>query len=179
MIITDIQKRFRLEKERSQPYLPMLPYDIQIVCNEVVQSGFPSVSFPAINVFFCKIETLACICPREDRADIFVHVLLNDKSTPLQVCQHIVAHELVHLVVPPETIDGRQVAHTGTFWRHEARVSPYRLRSWAWIHFNLSSCIRRDQKSERTVIKRNWKQFLGQERCSWERCDRIVAGSMW
>ena len=178
MIITDLKKTLTLEQGGAQPYLPMLSFDIHTVCHDVAQSFFPALRLP-INLRFCKNNTLACICSTQDRADIFVHVLLNDGSTPIQVLRHIVAHELLHLVVPSAAIDGRQVMHTDESWRYEARVAPDRSRSWAWIMLNLHSCILMDKKNERTLVKRNWKRLWGTPRCSWELCNSIVEGSLY
>jgi len=169
MIITDVEKAFRLKWKRDQGYLPMVSFDVGALCAEVAHLILPPGA-PRIDVSFCENDTLACITKLPDGASIYIHVLLNEGTTPPQVCRYIITHELIHMVVPPETIDGRQVYHTETFWSCEAQAAPERAQVWAWIHLNFYPCIRRDERNERTIVKRNWKRFRGKSRCSWDFC---------
>ncbi len=178
MQIIDPIKIIKLERARSEPYLPMLSFDVGDVCREILQNSFPNILVP-ITVIFCPNDSLACIRSSSERADIFIHVLLNGPSTPIQVIRHILAHEIIHILVPPETIDGKQIIHTEAFWCYENRVVVDKSRSWAWIWTNFHNCLREDKKNERLLVKRNWKKHWHADRCSWERCSRIVKGSLY
>ncbi len=172
MIITDIKKVQKLKAARRSPYLPMLTFDIQSFCGELVKVHFPTLHMP-ITVSFTEELTLACVAHDDDRADILIHVLMNDPSTPCQVFSHILTHELIHLIVPKETINGKETFHTPTFWLHESRLVPERLCSWTWIWHNFGRCLRSDQKAEATYVKRNWKKYANTPRLAWEECKRI------
>ena len=167
MIVENPKKASRLERQRRQPYLPMLRFDIAALQDELLGSIFPFVKVP-VRIFFCKNDSLACILKRENKAEIFIHLLLNDKATPRQVLRHILAHEIIHLVLPPRILNGKQVVHHDTFRWYENRVVPNKQQSWAWIHYNFSGCLRSDKKAEGTFVKRNWKDYMPRERSSWE-----------
>ena len=178
VVITDVEKARRLKRKRAQGYLPMVSFDVDELCAEVARLVLP-LGAPRINVSFCETDTLACITKLQDGASIYIHVLLNEGTTPVQVCRYIIAHELFHIVVPPETIDGRQVYHTETFWSHEAQAIPERAQAWTWILVNFGSCIRRDERNERTIVKRSWKRFRGKSRCSWDFCAETSGKPMY
>lgn len=167
MMITHLKNALKLESARAQPYLPMLSFDIQLLCDDVLKSCFPDIDKP-INIHFCKNDSLACICTHDDYAEIFIHVLLNDASTPWQVCRDIIAHELVHLVVPPEIIDGRRISHGVAFRQREKQVAPDISLTWSWIYLNFLPCLHIDKDNERTLVTKAWKKAWGGQRYSWE-----------
>jgi hypothetical protein len=141
MIITDPKRVRRLRAARRSPYLPMLTFDIQALCKKIAKAHFPDLRLPVF-VSFVEDETLAYVVKETDRADIFIHVLMNDPSTPRQVFHHVLTHELLHLIVPYETINGKEVSHTPTFWLHESRLVPERSVSWTWIWRSFGRCLR-------------------------------------
>ncbi len=167
MIIDDPVKELKLELARCTPYLPMLSFDLHSVCTDAVNPNFSDIRIP-INIYFVEIETLACITKHDAGADIYIHVMLNDQSTPIQVCKHIVTHELIHLVVPHEMINGKDVAHTPTFWKHEIQMVPERSISAGWLWRNFCKCLRRDKQDEGIYVKRNWKSLANRPRYSWK-----------
>ncbi|NQT55454.1 MAG: hypothetical protein HQ551_04430 [Desulfobacteraceae bacterium] len=42
-----------------------------------------------------------------------------DEQTPWQVLSHIITHEMIHLLIPREEIDGHVVYHSEAFWQKE------------------------------------------------------------
>jgi hypothetical protein len=166
---------YRQELKRRESYLPMIGYDIHALCAEIKRSRFPSHSLPPVLATFCENDTLACVCPTEHRIDIYIHLVLNFPSTPVQVFRLILTHELLHIVIPSEMVDGKVVHHTGAFRREEKRMCPEISQAWTWLWTNFGPCLRRDKKEEVTVVKRNWKQFYGPERpFSWRRCSETT-----
>jgi hypothetical protein len=172
MIITDPKRVRRLRAARRSPYLPMRTFDIQTLCKKIAKAHFPDLRLPVF-VSFVEDETLACVVNETDRADIFIHVLMNDPSTPRQVFHHVLTHELIHLIVPYETINGKEVSHTPTFWLHETRLVPERSVSWTWIWRSFGRCLRRDHKNERMCVTKNWKSYANSSRPSWGTCKRV------
>jgi len=149
--------------------LPMLSFDLWDLVSEVMQTCFPQ-SRPRIDISFCINNTLACVLMNEKCNDVLIHAVLNDDQTPRQVIRHIIAHEMIHLLIPKEEIDGRVVYHTEAFWQKEKEIVPERSQSWAWIYMNFHGCIRRDEKKEATFVKANWRKFMRQDRSSWHTC---------
>lgn len=174
MIIEDPVKVHKLERARQNPCLPMLSFDINSVHADAVRIHFPSLDIP-VNLYFVEIATLACVLKKDIGADIFIHVILNDYCTPIQVCNHIILHELLHLIVPPEIIEGKEVSHTPMFWQQERQMIPDRSTSWGWIWTNFSMCLRKDVKAECIHVRRNWKKYANMPRCSWEHCKTLQA----
>ena len=150
----DYNQRCRFELKRSQMCLPMLSFDLWDLVSEVMQTCFPQ-SRPRIDISFCINNTLACVLMNEKCNDVLIHAVLNDDQTPRQVIRHIIAHEMIHLLIPKEEIDGRVVYHTEAFWQKEKEIVPERSQSWAWIYMNFHGCIRRDEKKEATFVKAN------------------------
>jgi hypothetical protein len=169
MIITNSKKQLKLEWERRQFWLPLLSFDLYALTDSISRKLLGDGHRP-ISINFCKIEALACILPLNERSDIFLHLLLNDDQTPPQVFQHIVTHEIIHLLVPPEKIGRRLVHHSPAFWDREKELIPDRVQSWSWIYSNFSSCLHRDEKKEQTVVKKGWKSFIGRGRYPWDLC---------
>lgn len=168
----------RIAKDRRRPWLPMLDFNADAAFRRVLRSFSPAPSVP-VNIFFSLQDTLACIFTWEDRADIFIHVLLNHRSTPIEVYRHIIVHELLHLAVPPETIDDRVVAHPDAFWEMEKQKSPERRRVGAWVYINFCSCIRTEKKKERITVLRNWKHAYGKPAHTWEQCGVCSPGPLY
>ncbi len=167
MIVEDLLRQARIDRQRRQPYLPMLSFDIAALRDELLKSIFPFVKLP-VRIFFCKTNSLACVPKGENTAEIFIHLPLNDKSTPRQVLYHTLAHEIIHLILPPRNLNGKDVVHHNAFWWYENHMVPHNRLSWAWICYNFSGCLRSDKKAECTFVKRNWRQYMERERCSWE-----------
>ncbi len=151
----------------------MLHFDIQLLCHDVLKSCFPDIVKP-IKIYFCKNDSLACIYSNDEYAEIFIHVLLNNESTPIQVFRDIIAHELVHLVVPPEIIDGKKISHGDAFRQREKQVAPDISLTWSWINFNFHHCLHIDKDNERTLVTKAWKKVWGGQRYSWETCINSV-----
>ncbi|MGA2480383.1 MAG: hypothetical protein ABSG63_16660 [Spirochaetia bacterium] len=84
MVITDVGKALRLRWKRDQGYLPMVSFDVGALCAKVAHLILPPGA-PRIDVSFCENDTLACITKLPDGASIYIHVLLNEGTTPPQV----------------------------------------------------------------------------------------------
>ena len=178
MIVTDYKKHRRLEQKRRQLYLPMLSFDLGDIVGEAIRTCFPQTR-PCVAVGFCVNDTLACILLNEKCSNVLIHVVLNDEQTPRQVLSHIITHEMLHLLIPPEEIEGRLVSHPESFWQKERQIIPERSQSWSWIRTNFYGCVRLDEKTESTVVKANWRKFAGQERCPWHTCSSLVQDQMY
>ena len=170
MDMLDMSREMRKwEKQRLQPHLPMVSFDIKGLLKEVIIS-VSSVPDVPTEIFFCANKSLAGLVQDDSKSDIFFHLLLNDSRTPIQVCRHIIVHELIHMIIPPRTIDGKLINHPEEFWECEKRISPERNESWRWLNCNFSSCIKSIVKSERTIVLRTWKKVIDAEWCSWDQC---------
>ena len=165
----DYNRYCKFELKRRQMYLPMLSFDLWDIVDETMQTCFPQTR-PCIAVSFCINDTLACILPNEKCSTLLIHVILNDEQTPRQVMSHIITHEMIHLLIPQEEIEGRVVHHTEAFQQKEKEIVPELSQSWSWIMTNFYGCIRRDKKKEATFVKANWRKFMRQERCPWHNC---------
>lgn len=162
-------KSCKLERRRLQPHIPMVSFDIKGLLKEVIRS-VSSVPDVPIKIFFCANKNLACTIRDSSKADIYFHLLLNNSRTPIQVCRHIIIHELIHMVIPSRNIDGKLIHHPDEFWEFEQIMSPERNESWRWLNCNFSGCIKSDAKSESTIVQRTWKKFIDTEWCSWDQC---------
>ena len=147
----------------------MVSFDIKGLLKEAIRS-VSSVPHVPIEIFFCAHKSLAGIVQDSSKSDIYFHLLLNDSRTPIQVCRHIIIHELIHLIIPSRIIDGKLINHTDDFWECEERMSPQRDVSWRWLNCNFFDCIKSNIKSERTIVLRTWKKVIDAEWCSWDQC---------
>ena len=171
-------KQEKIAKERSRPWLPLLDFNAGAAFSRVLDSFSPAPAVP-VNLFFSIQDTLACIISCEDRAEIFIHVLLNHRSTPHEVYRHIIVHELIHLAVPPVAVDGREVAHPEAFWEMEKQKSPERHRVWTWVYCNFCSCLKTEKKNERIAVLRHWKRAYGNPGLTWEQCGAFCSDPLY
>ena len=116
---------------------------------------------------------LACIMPT--RLLMCFHALLNHSGIPRFVMEHIITHELIHLDVPPaEEAEGKRVIHPPAFWQREADLSPRREEAMEWIWRCWRDCLRRSEKQQGILVKRNWPEWYGVTTPS-QATERIIA----
>ncbi|MEI6518834.1 MAG: hypothetical protein WCO98_02135 [bacterium] len=112
-----------------------------------------------VNVVFADCGSLACICKSDEGyATIFFHSILNNADTPVQVFEHIVIHELIHIRVPSREVDGKMKSHPPEFWEEEKIFSPERIYVWEWLIDNFYDVVRRDEEKEMTIVLRKWRK---------------------
>ncbi len=109
-----------------------------------------------VGVWVEPAATLAFIAPSDDRVDIVIHSLLNHEDTPMEVIEHILIHELIHLRVGSRMIDGKKVRHPPEFWTMERQVSPNAEMAMAWVFRAFPSVLRHDKEEEKIWVKGNW-----------------------
>jgi len=116
------------------------------------------------------MNNLACIYYQPSRlgADICLHTLFNRPDVPLQVIEHILRHELLHIKVPPRMIDGKLVLHPPEYWEAESQLVPWKAASWAWIHTAFWDALKVDRKNECVWVKKTWKHLQRYRYPSWE-----------
>ena len=169
-IVRTTDDRF-LEPEFFQPELAYLPFSIDESLQVVHSTHFANLSY-RVQLFFGRLDTLAFIrCAGEpDEATIYLHSLLNHALTPQPVIEGILAHELLHLVVPRAWENGRLRSHPTAFRQREKELIPQLRSMWRWIYLNFYQAMKIDQKMECIWIKLRIAQKIirSGERCSWE-----------
>ena len=138
-----------------------------------VRGDFPEVSSRRIEVWLRIQPRLATLRPDGDGAVIELHAVLNHAHTPERVIGFILRHELLHIIIPPQEVDGHQAAHPPEFWSAE-RNFPDRLLAWRWLTLVLGSCLRRDKSQECTFVTRKWKALMNAERPSLDQIMHIL-----
>ncbi len=120
----------------------------------------PEVADP-VPCFFGDISPLACIIVDESgKGTVLLHSILNHSRTPLTVMKLIATHELIHLVVPAERIDGKWNSHPPAFWEMENARCPEKADAWSWLHQNFRLWLGRDREDECIYVMRDWRQVF-------------------
>lgn len=160
-------RRFVIRRLRKDPEIPFVSIDTNVVMAGLIAAHFPNLT-RTVRLYFLQQPMLACVSTDDFTAEIFIHSLLNHPSTPPEVLRFIIGHELIHLVVPGETIDGKHTSHPPAFWEMEKALFPERHLCWGWVRMNFRARIRFDMKEEGTYVKQGWKRAWGAPTCSWE-----------
>jgi len=173
----DFKELARLRKARNQPCLPMTGFELHTELEMVRSRYFPQLT-QRLSCFYVDHGALACIALDMETglAEIFVHQILNHPDTPRAVATFICKHELLHLVVRPREIDGRQISHPPEFWEHEARFAPEKDLVWGWIYINFYECLRENRDKERITVTSRWKRLWGKPRTSISSIERSFQG---
>ncbi len=128
----------------------------------------PQIPKP-LPIFIMERESLASIQTNCDPPQIQIHPLLNIEWLPIQVMRHILIHEYVHVIVPGITLeDGSYKSHPPEFWEMERNFSLESRRVWSWIYAHFYDILDRDNKAERTVVKRSWRKYQRDYRAQME-----------
>jgi hypothetical protein len=104
---------------------------------------FPDLGREVRVTFARSHAPLACISLGSRLTLITLNRALDGPDTPVEVMAHILTHELIHLEVPRQRIDGRWTTHPPAFWARQAELSPEAPRSEDWIFDNIGHCIHR------------------------------------
>jgi hypothetical protein len=165
----------RLRREPvGAPEFPLFSFDVASLLDELlVEVGVADLG--PVTLTMRSEETLAFIRPRAGGrgGDIHVHSLLNRPDTPRPVIEHVLRHELIHLLVPPREVDGKRTTHPPEFWEHERRLVPWAGLSWNWIAFALYEVIRRDEEAECIRVKRGWRRLARRPFPNWSLVESI------
>lgn len=173
MLLHDLKEALLLAKERERPTLCYLSFSPDGVLTYVRAEHFAELTC-RIELHFVERGPLACICQNRDRADIYIHQVLNHDQTPREVISLICKHELLHLQIPPEEKEGEVVQHPPEFWMAEKAICPERMRAWVWIWVNFGACLKKRPRLERIDVLSTWKKFWSQPRMNIEDCSEIV-----
>lgn len=156
-----LRKRF-LRNAPLQGTLPFFAFDVSKTLASA-RKCVPAYQGPDPVIWFGRDKTLAYIRFKEDGSEvpsIFIHDLLNSAATPEPVIEHILVHELLHLVIPSEEIEGKLVSHPPKFWAAEATASRHRFEFFEWSGFTLHSALEVNYRDECICVKRGWRKTL-------------------
>jgi len=155
--------KYVIPPKRGEPELPLFSFDLLDLLARVRAeiSGLPLLQ---LEVWVQAQPTLACVEHNNTRAAIRLHSVLNHADTPEPVIAYILCHELLHLVIPPEELEGRSLMHPPSFWEAELRLVPDRSLFWGWLILELGQCLKTDVKRECTFVKSNWKRLMNTRR---------------
>lgn len=161
----------------ATPFLPCVSCDLGAILSRVRRERVPNPS-GQIPVLFVVQDPLACILHGEDTAEILLHRLLNTPETPAAVFLHILTHEMLHLVIPPRVIDGKETSHPPEFFERERALAPERQQSMSWIWRNFGGFLKRDKRQEAYTLKCGWQRIMFERRVPMEACiktrDRVL-----
>lgn len=147
--------------------LPLFSFDLrELLAREQVK--VPALPPLQLEIWIQNQPTLACIQSDSTKAAIRLHSVLNHADTPESVIAFILCHELLHLVIPPEKLNGRLITHPPSFREGEIRLSPNRTLAWGWLFLELGQCMKVDAKRECTFVKSNWKHLMNERRSTME-----------
>ena len=65
-------------------------------------------------------------------------------------------HELLHLIVKPRFIDGKEKSHPPEFWEREKLISPEKNDAWVWIWSNYLGCLKKRPRLEQIDVLPTW-----------------------
>lgn len=158
-ILADMGAANKLERARCQPNLVFLPFSIHSLLDDIHRRLFPDITH-FVRIYFVSRGPLACIVHDTSNAAIYVHQLLNRHDTPKVVMTLMIKHELLHLRIKPNRIDGnrRAVMHSPEFWEAERATEPERESAWTWIWGNFFNYLRKRPRLERIDVLPSWRR---------------------
>ena len=160
----NLQRRYhKLAAEFFQPDLARTPYRLMDIVKDVQSRHFPEIT-TLPQCIFCRDKTLAFIRPKDSPIRIQISTLLNTPKTPRQVIEHIILHELLHLIVPSREIDGKMVSHPPEFFEREAVLSPESSVVWSWIFGSFGQALKPNVDHECIYVD------LVAQRSGWTPC---------
>lgn len=161
--LKELRREQSLRAAKHRPELCFLPFCPWEMLQEIRQRHFPEVKVP-VGLSFILWDMLAFVNNYEDRAEIFIHGILNHPNTPREVIRFVIKHELCHLVVHPREMDGKMTMHPPEFWELEAAVAPERRRAWCWVYLSWGEWLKRSRKRECICVRGGWKKaWAGQK----------------
>lgn len=154
-------------------FLPFVSCDLRAVLDQVRRDRVPAPQ-GKISILFVVQEPLACIQHDQTTAEILLHNLLNTSETPTAVFRHILTHEMLHLVIPGRSIDGKHTSHPPEFFEQEIALAPERDESNTWIRMNFGDFLKDHKTREGFIVKRGWHAIMDTPRASWEQSNEIA-----
>lgn len=168
-ILTEIRESKKLAEALRQPSIPLLSFSITEMLGDIRTDFFSELEHD-IRIHFVTRGPLACIDAKENAATIYIHQLLNHIDTPPEVFSLILKHQLLHLWVPPTSINGKLKQHPPEFWDAEKTICPERRFAWIWMRENLSASFHRRPRLERIDVGGNWKEIWNQPKTEYLLC---------
>lgn len=157
------------KKPAGYPEISFLSFDaLALLASIQREMGLDAVG--PITFSLQTMKTLACIYCQPGRfgGDICFHSLFNRPDVPQPVIEHVLRHELLHLMIPPREIDGKLIIHPPEFREAEEVLIPWKSASWAWMHLSFWSVIKPDIPNECVWVKKSWRQLQKYPYPSWE-----------
>ncbi len=174
-LLRDYDELLKLERARTQPYLPLMPYSVIDTLESIRLNLFPDITKP-VHIHFVNRGPLACIGERESSATIYIHQILNHSETPFEVISMVCKHELLHLRIPPAVVGKRTTGHPPEFWEAERTISPERRQGWCWIWINYGLNIKKRPRLERIDVLPGWRKTWSRSKLDLPACQRLVSG---
>lgn len=172
MLLTSIKEAQKLANARVQPNLCFVPFSIIDTLAEIKATLFSELSHQ-VSIQFVSLGSLACVYRDGNKAQIYIHQLLNHHETPFEVISFICKHELLHLRIPSGIKDGKRVHHTPEFWIAEKAICPERNKAWAWIWINLVACLKTRPRLERIDVLPLWRDVWSEPKKDVGTCQQL------
>ena len=158
-----------LKKPKGYPEISFLSFDVRALLQKV-QNNIGLNSVAPVSFTLQTMELLACIRlgQGETGGDIYIHSLFNRPDVPQPVIEHILYHELLHLIIPSRNIDGKRVNHPPEFWDAEKALVPWKSASWEWMYSAFWDVIKIDPINECVRVKKSWRKLQQNPYPSWQ-----------
>ena len=158
MIVDDPKELERLEMARCQPGLCLMGFSLWKTLDEIWACHFQDIEVRP-DVFFIERGPLACIQPDFPRPTIYVHNILNHPTTPRIVINLICKHELLHLRIPPELVNGHLKQHPPGFREAEESLTLDWAEAWHWLFRARGRWLKPRPRLERIDVRRSWTEI--------------------
>lgn len=146
-------------KPYSTPELSFLNFDLHSLLCLTKSRVLGNALNWQVRVFIEPRPTLAGIyISREERlGSIVLHPILNTSATPQAVIEHILIHELIHILIPSRKVKRKMTSHPEEFWELEKKLSLRRKETCNWMTIVLHEHLQHDKKKECIFVKKSWK----------------------
>ncbi len=151
----------------GHPEICLLDFDLNKLLYQV-KERYPVLAERKVGIWIVTHPTLVCIINQEPKAAIKLHSVFNHPQTPSEVIAFVIAHELLHLLIPPREVDGVLMIHPPEY-RDAERQIPHAREAWGWITIVLDACLKHDARHECIWVKPSWKKLMDQERLTMDR----------
>jgi hypothetical protein len=157
------------KKPAGYPEISFLSFDVLDLLSRLQHEMGPEAVAP-ITFSLQTMEALACIRWEHGKpgGDIFFHSLFNRPDVPQPVIEHVLRHELLHLIIPAREIDGKRIHHPPEFWEAEQALVPWKSASWGWMVLAFWEVIKMDIPNERVWVKKSWRNLQKYPYPSWQ-----------
>lgn len=169
MFIRALAEARRLHRARVQPALVFTTFSVSELLDEIRRRHFPGLT-QRVTFHFVEHGPLACVWFTDDWAYICAHQVLNHVDTPVEVMSWVCKHELLHLVIPVVSVNGRETKHSPEFRARENEIAPEHDEASAWVEMTLMRCIKVRPRLERVDVLPAWKDSWSRRRLKLDDC---------